>query len=276
MARPNVAERNGYTREPFETAGSVTTSTAAARARRCCCSTRCRRSAGGRSGFANHIRDNGYRVVMPILVGGIREGPVGGLRGGLTLAPEFTVNVVKICVSREFVALLQHRSSPVTRYLLALARAEAIASGRPTVGVIGMCFSGGFALATAIDPVVGRGGREPARAAVRCGTARLDPGPGRRPRSDRGRPADARRAPRRSGPLHPRAALRRRPDRPEGARRADRAGARARSEAHPDPGRPAIRCCRMPRTARRTRAVRRQLDEALADVIATLDERLKN
>jgi dienelactone hydrolase len=43
----------------------------------------------------------------------------------------------------------------VTDFLLELARVEAAAAGRSQVGVIGMCFSGGFALATAIDPVVG-------------------------------------------------------------------------------------------------------------------------
>ena len=155
MARPNVAERNGYVREPFAAAGW--------------------RHDVYRGGdgpavlllhempsfswrtvrLANHIRDRGYRVVMPILVGGIREEAIGGLLGGLSLASEFTVNALRICVSREFVALLQHRTSPVTDYLLALARVEAAASGRRQVGVIGMCFSGGFALATAIDPVVG-------------------------------------------------------------------------------------------------------------------------
>ena len=58
-------------------------------------------------------------------------------------------------MSWQFVALLQRRTSPITAWLLALARDEARATGRPRVGVIGMCLSGGFALATAIDPVVG-------------------------------------------------------------------------------------------------------------------------
>ncbi len=105
--------------------------------------------------LANHIRDHGYRIVMPLLVGGVRDGPIDGLRGALTFGADFAATIVRICVSREFVALLQHRTSPVTDYLLALAKAEAAASGRSTVGLIGMCFSGGFALAAAIDPVVG-------------------------------------------------------------------------------------------------------------------------
>jgi dienelactone hydrolase len=155
VTRPNVAERNGYVCEPFSAAGW--------------------RHDVYRGGdgpavlllhempsfswrtvkLANHIRAHGYRIVMPILVGGIRDEALGSWRGGLALAAEFSANAVRICVSREFVALLQHRTSPVRDFLLALARVEAAESGRPKVGVIGMCFSGGFALATAIDPVVG-------------------------------------------------------------------------------------------------------------------------
>ena len=155
MARPNVAERNGYTREPFAAAGWRHDVYRGGEGPAVLLLHEMPSFSWRTVRLANHIRDRGYRIVMPILVGGIREAAIGGLRGGLTLAGEFTVNAVRICVSREFVALLQHRTSPVTDYLLALARLEAAASGRRQVGVIGMCFSGGFALATAMDPIVG-------------------------------------------------------------------------------------------------------------------------
>ena len=60
-----------------------------------------------------------------------------------------------LCVSWQFVVLAQKRTSPIASWLQALSRHEQAASGGGSVGVIGMCFSGGFALATAVDPSVG-------------------------------------------------------------------------------------------------------------------------
>jgi dienelactone hydrolase len=155
MAGQNVAELNGYICEPFAAAGW--------------------RHDVYRGGdgpavlllhempsfswrtvlLANWIRDHGYRIVMPILVGGVRDAPGSGVRGALAFASDFGSSLWRICISREFVALIGGRSSPVTDYLIELARVEAAAAGWPKVGVIGMCLTGGFALATAIDPVVG-------------------------------------------------------------------------------------------------------------------------
>jgi dienelactone hydrolase len=159
MARPNVAERNDYRRAPYE-AGGITHDV----------------YRGGDSGpvvlllhempsfswrtvnLANAIRRRGYRIVMPILIGGVREKPVGpaGKAAALVVdGVELVVNLGRICVSWQFVALMQRRTSPITSWLLSLAREEAARSEHRQVGVIGMCFSGGFALATAIDPIVG-------------------------------------------------------------------------------------------------------------------------
>ncbi len=58
------------------------------------------------------------------------------------------------CISREFSAFALRRTSPVTVWLRALAAAEHERCGGPGVGVVGMCFTGGFALAMMVDDVV--------------------------------------------------------------------------------------------------------------------------
>ena len=104
--------------------------------------------------LAEHIRRRGFRVVMPALVGGVSDEPTTPVRKA-KLMTAFAANTIRICVSWQIVALLQGRTSPITGWLLELAREEARTSGRPKVGVIGMCLTGGFALGMAIDPVVG-------------------------------------------------------------------------------------------------------------------------
>ena len=58
------------------------------------------------------------------------------------------------CISKEFATLARGRTSPVTVWLRALARHEHEACGGPGVGVVGMCFTGGFALAMMVDDTV--------------------------------------------------------------------------------------------------------------------------
>jgi dienelactone hydrolase len=55
------------------------------------------------------------------------------------------------CISREFVVLATGKTSPVIDWLRALAAAEHDRCGGPGVGAVGMCFTGGFALAMAAD-----------------------------------------------------------------------------------------------------------------------------
>lgn len=104
--------------------------------------------------LATHIRDRGFRVVMPSLVGGVNDEP-NTLPRKARLGAAFLTSTVRLCISWQFVALLQRRTSPITGWLLALAHDEARASGRSRVGAIGMCLTGGFALGMAIDPIVG-------------------------------------------------------------------------------------------------------------------------
>ena len=58
------------------------------------------------------------------------------------------------CVSREFANWATSTTSPITVWLRALARAEHARCGGPGVGAVGMCFTGGFALAMMVDDTV--------------------------------------------------------------------------------------------------------------------------
>jgi dienelactone hydrolase len=58
------------------------------------------------------------------------------------------------CISREFSAFALKRTSPITVWLRKLAAAEHERCGGPGVGVVGMCFTGGFALAMMVDDIV--------------------------------------------------------------------------------------------------------------------------
>ncbi|MGH2555803.1 MAG: dienelactone hydrolase family protein [Actinomycetota bacterium] len=95
--------------------------------------------------FAQFLVDNGFTVWMPYLFA--REpGPTGSLNGW---GP-----ALRICVSGQLMLLSTGRTSPLTDWLRALARHLHQKRPGPGVGVIGMCFSGGFALATVIEPAV--------------------------------------------------------------------------------------------------------------------------
>jgi dienelactone hydrolase len=103
-------------------------------------------------GFADRVVALGCTAILPQLFGTPGRDPManGKLRAGL-----YGLNsVLTACASRDFVMFALNRSSPVVDWLKRLAAFEHERCGGPGVGVVGMCFTGGFALAMATDPRV--------------------------------------------------------------------------------------------------------------------------
>jgi dienelactone hydrolase len=96
--------------------------------------------------FADRVAEAGMTVFCPSLFGKPGK-PVGR---GYTLATALGV----LCIRREFYVWRGDRSSPVADWLRALARQAHGECGGKGVGAVGMCFTGGFALAMMTDPAV--------------------------------------------------------------------------------------------------------------------------
>lgn len=95
--------------------------------------------------LADHLVDQGYTIILPSLFG----------TPGRPETLGYTVGVVaRLCVSAEFRGFATNADRPVTAYLRAMARELAARTPGRGVGIIGMCFTGGFALAAAVDDVV--------------------------------------------------------------------------------------------------------------------------
>ncbi|MEJ6011122.1 dienelactone hydrolase family protein [Novosphingobium aquae] len=95
--------------------------------------------------FARWVRDAGLTVYMPSLFGEDGVLPGNG-KAMLTLA--------RACISKEFRAFASNASSPVTRWLRALAAEAHKECGGKGVGAIGMCFTGNFALSMMLEKAV--------------------------------------------------------------------------------------------------------------------------
>ncbi len=94
--------------------------------------------------FGQRLVDAGFTVYLPSLFGH----PGRPFSGG-----QLTRSLASVCVSREFL-ILADRTTPATTWLRALATYAHTECGGPGVGAIGMCFTGGFALAMAVEPAV--------------------------------------------------------------------------------------------------------------------------
>lgn len=95
--------------------------------------------------LGNHLVDNGFTVSIPSLY---------GTPGMSPRSPALVPNLLRGCVAKEFAAVALNRNRPVANYLRALARDLNAKTPGKGVGVIGQCFSGGFALAAAVDDSV--------------------------------------------------------------------------------------------------------------------------
>ena len=121
--------------------------------------------------FADDVVARGYTVVMPSLFG----------RPGASAATgEIVRSIGQVCINREFVKLRAGLTSPVTQWLRSLARSLHAELGGPGVGALGMCLTGGFALAMMVDesvaaPVVAQPSLPAALGAVRKADLGLSP-----------------------------------------------------------------------------------------------------
>lgn len=95
--------------------------------------------------FARRVAEAGFTTVLPVLFG----------TPGKPMTAGYTVGVIaSVCISQEFACFAAKRSSPVTEWLRALCRQVHAECGGPGVGALGMCLTGGFALALMVDPSV--------------------------------------------------------------------------------------------------------------------------
>ncbi|MET0336984.1 MAG: dienelactone hydrolase family protein [Caulobacter sp.] len=96
--------------------------------------------------FADDLVAAGMTVFCPSLMG----------RPGRPVTPNYARGVIlkTLCVRREFTVWATDRSSPIVDWLRALARKAHAECGGPGVGAVGMCLTGGFALAMMTEPSV--------------------------------------------------------------------------------------------------------------------------
>ena len=95
--------------------------------------------------FGRRLIEAGFTVYLPSLFGTPGK-PFGSL---------YTIGALaRACVSREFATWATGKTSPIVSWLRALAKDAHAACGGAGVGAVGMCLTGGFALAMMIDDVM--------------------------------------------------------------------------------------------------------------------------
>ncbi|UQA90713.1 dienelactone hydrolase family protein [Streptomyces halobius] len=101
--------------------------------------------------FAERVAAIGCTAVLPVLFGTPGRDPNPEAHGRLKSRAYIASAMWNVCVSREFTVLATGKTSPVVTWLRALAADEHERCGGPGVGAVGMCLTGGFALAMAAD-----------------------------------------------------------------------------------------------------------------------------
>ncbi|WP_036564701.1 dienelactone hydrolase family protein [Nocardioides halotolerans] len=95
--------------------------------------------------FSEEVVGLGCTVVMPHLFGDVvsSDSPMAAM-----------ASLRQACVNREFNKLRLRQTSPIADWLRSLARELHTELGGPGAGAVGMCFTGGFALAMMVDDSV--------------------------------------------------------------------------------------------------------------------------
>jgi len=97
------------------------------------------------AGFGRRVAEIGCTAVLPSLFG----------TPGKEVSAGYAASTIGwACVSKEFSTFALRKTSPITDWLRALARQEHERCGGPGVGVVGMCLTGGFALAVMVEDAV--------------------------------------------------------------------------------------------------------------------------
>jgi dienelactone hydrolase len=119
-------------------------------------------------GLAEHLVAGGFTVVVPSPFGEPGKAKSGGYMARV---------VLRLCVAAEFRAFATNSSRPITDFFRAVASDLASRTPGKGVGVVGQCFTGGFALAAAIDDSVAASVLSQPAVPFPVGRARqLDPG----------------------------------------------------------------------------------------------------
>jgi dienelactone hydrolase len=93
--------------------------------------------------FGRKVVEQGFTVYMPSLL---------GTPGKKMSMPYAMSSIARACVMKEFTVWAKGENSAITLWLRALAEHAYKECGGAGVGAVGMCLTGGFALAMAVDP----------------------------------------------------------------------------------------------------------------------------